>query len=176
MGSSSLPENLLEPFGGLLDSVAWACVLFAAIVPEYHPAHCPTILRLMSHPQLREPAKLTFGVYCLHWPVVFDFIRYMPRSWLPSNVYLLFFLPFLAITLISFGLAWLAHRYIEIPSVRWAAVSAARHRQRKRGKVLEYTCGTHSEFKRVLIEQHGNHGISVRLMMANHQLLRRIQT
>merc|ERR1712187_592503 len=53
--AANLPEAFLEVFGSLLDSVAWACVFFAVIVPESHPAYCHPISRLMSYPQLRNP-------------------------------------------------------------------------------------------------------------------------
>merc|ERR1712232_686315 len=119
--ASNLPEVLLEVLGGLIDSVAWACILFSVIVPEWHPAYCHIISRLMSHPLFRSHAKLTFGIYCLHWPVLFDFIRYVPKAWLPSSVYMLFLLPFFIVLLTSYGLAWVTHHYVEIPSMLWTA-------------------------------------------------------
>lgn len=121
MLASGLPESTLEVLGGLLDAGAWACLLFAAIVPAAHPAHCRAISRFMSCAWLRKPAELTFCVYCLHWAVLFDFLKYMPRAWLPSNVYLLFFVPFVVVMGITFALAWLANRYIEVPSMLWTA-------------------------------------------------------
>uniref|UniRef100_A0A7S2K848 Uncharacterized protein n=1 Tax=Zooxanthella nutricula TaxID=1333877 RepID=A0A7S2K848_9DINO len=115
--AASLPEALFELFGGLFDCAAWACMLFAAFVPEAHPAHSRLLARTLSWPCLRGPAKLTFGMYCLHWVVVFDFLRFAPRDWLPDNAIALFLVAFATILTLTCALAWTVHHFIEVPSV-----------------------------------------------------------
>uniref|UniRef100_A0A7S2K861 Uncharacterized protein n=1 Tax=Zooxanthella nutricula TaxID=1333877 RepID=A0A7S2K861_9DINO len=118
--AAGLPEAFVEVFGGLVDCAAWACILFAALAPEAHPAHSRILARMLRWPCLRGLSKLTFGVYCLHWPVLFDFLRFAPRDMLPSNAITLFLVTFAIVLTLSFALAWIVHHCIEVPCARLA--------------------------------------------------------
>jgi len=120
--ATNLPEASLEVLGGLLDSCAWAAVAFAAIVPAAHPSHSVLLSRGMSVDAFRTPARLSFCIYCLHWPVLFDVMRYTPKDWLPTNVYLAFAMPFAVVMAITCVLSWLVHHLVEVPGIRLVRV------------------------------------------------------
>jgi len=84
----------VDALGSLAISTAWAVIVFAAVVPFDHWLRCDPIRRVLGASIWRFPASLTFGVYCLHWPVLMLALKCIKP--LPSSdvwAFLVIFLP-----------------------------------------------------------------------------------
>ena len=64
----------LDAISGITTATAWAVIVFASTAPDGHWLQVPS-LRVGASPKLRQRADLTFGIYCLHWPILMLCLR-----------------------------------------------------------------------------------------------------
>jgi len=67
----------LEIFGHVLLSAAVATVTYYTLTPQAHACHAPITKRLMSLPFFKFAGQLSPWIYALHWPILFEVLRFV---------------------------------------------------------------------------------------------------
>ncbi|KAJ8601406.1 hypothetical protein CTAYLR_005033 [Chrysophaeum taylorii] len=68
-----------EIFGMTIFSMAVATITYYAILPASHPQHAPRTATFMSSPIFRSIARTSSWLYVLHWPILFEVVRFLPK-------------------------------------------------------------------------------------------------
>lgn len=110
-----LPVPIVEIFGGTIDAAAWAILTLSSILPKSHWLQSDFLKNIGSLNIFKLPSRLSFGIYCFHWPILMSLVRFTPRNLLPYNAYLAFLIPFLLVVILSGVAAQVVDRHVLSP-------------------------------------------------------------
>lgn len=104
-------EAFKEIFFHIFCSIACAIITFCAIVPNNHPFHTACIANFMGAKCFYVLGNASNWVYVLHWPILFEVVRWVKMPRLIGNLFI--YLEILV--LITLPIAILCMRFIDPP-------------------------------------------------------------